>query len=597
MSKVEVIKANVNLIDRKKSTQIDKRLRVAAYCRVSTDSEDQLNSYRSQVQYYTDLISKKSEWVKVGIYADEGITGTQVNKREDFQRLINDCMRGEIDMIITKSISRFARNTVDTLNYVRKLKENNVAVFFEDENINTLSMDGELLLTVLSSVAQQEVENISSNVKKGLKMKMQRGELVGFQSCLGYDYDPTTKQISVNQEEKEIVKLIFKRYLEGVGATVIKRELESLGYKTKYGSKTWCPTTIIGILKNEKYVGDLLQGKTFTLDPISKRRLDNYGEEDQFYLKDHHEPIISREDYEAVQKILKKRAGPRRINTDGKRERFTRKYAFSCLIKCGFCGSTMTRRHWNTGKNYSKSIWHCVSATKDGKKNCPHSKGIEETIVEEAFVNAFNLIKSNDKALLEGFISKVEESLNEHNVAKKLEKIEKELSTLESKKLKLVDMHLEGVISKEDFENKYQEIILKIEDKQVQITTLKSKEETQNGIYDKIKTCRKLLQENDKLETFDRVIFESIIERVIVGGFDDKGNIDPYMITLILKTGNKVNISPVTGRGRRRKNIDEEVDDSYQLLTHDLDNSCQLDSVNACGDCNSFVPKNPRCNY
>lgn len=155
MNKVEVIKANVNLIDRKKSTQIDKRLRVATYCRVSTDSEDQLNSYRSQVQYYTDLISKKSEWVKVGIYADEGITGTQVNKREDFQRLINDCMRGEIDMIITKSISRFARNTVDTLNYVRKLKENNVAVFFEYENIDTLSMDGELLLTVLSSVAQQ----------------------------------------------------------------------------------------------------------------------------------------------------------------------------------------------------------------------------------------------------------------------------------------------------------------------------------------------------------------------------------------------------------------------------------------------------------
>lgn len=304
MNKVEVIKANVNLIDRKKSTQIDKRLRVAAYCRVSTDSEDQLNSYRSQVQYYTDLISKKSEWVKVGIYADEGITGTQVNKREDFQRLINDCMRGEIDMIITKSISRFARNTVDTLNYVRKLKENNIAVFFEDENINTLSMDGELLLTVLSSV--------------------------------------------------------------------------------------------------------------------------------------------------------------------------------------------------------------------------------------------------------------------------------------ESKKLKLVDMHLEGVISKEDFENKYQEIILKIEDKQAQITTLKSEEETQNGIYDKIKTCRRLLEENDKLETFDRVIFESIIERVIVDGFDDKGNIDPYMIILILKTGNKVNISLVTGRGRRRKNIDEEVDDSYPLLTHDLDNSCQLDSVNAC---------------
>ena len=337
MNKVEIIKANANLIDRKKSTQIDKRLRVAAYCRVSTDSEDQLNSYRSQVQYYTDLISKKSEWVKVDIYADEGITGTQVSKREDFCRLIEDCMNGKIDMIITKSISRFAINTVDTLNYVRKLKELNVAIFFEEENINTLSMDGELLLTVLSSVAQQEVHNISANVKKGLKMKMQRGELVGFQSCLGYDYDQNTKKISVNDVEKEIVKYIFKRYLEGAGARVIKRELESLGYKTKYGSTSWCETTVIGILKNEKYVGDLLQGKTFTVDPISKRRLDNYGEEDQFYLKEHHEAIISREDYEAVQKILKRRAGPRRLSDNGTREKFTRKYAFSCNIKCGFC--------------------------------------------------------------------------------------------------------------------------------------------------------------------------------------------------------------------------------------------------------------------
>lgn len=151
-------------------------------------------------------------------------------------------------------------------------------------------------------------------------------------------------------------------------------------------------------------------------------RLDNYGEEDQFYLKNHHEPIISRKDYEAVQEILKRRAGSRRINTDGKREKFTRKFAFSCLIKCGFCGSTMTRRHWNSGKNYSKSIWHCVTAIKEGKKYCPHCKGIEEVIVEQAFIQAFNIIKSDDKAVLESFISKVEEYLNEQNVTKKLEK-------------------------------------------------------------------------------------------------------------------------------------------------------------------------------
>jgi len=185
MKDVEVIKAR-NTLSPRARTNFEKRLRVAAYCRVSTDTEDQLNSYKSQVKYYTELIKSKPEWSLAGIYADEAITGTQVKKREDFQRLINDCMNGDVDMVITKSISRFARNTLDTLKYVRMLKDKGVAVFFEEENINTLTMDGELLLVILSSVAQQEVENISANVKKGLKMKMQRGELVGFQGCLGF---------------------------------------------------------------------------------------------------------------------------------------------------------------------------------------------------------------------------------------------------------------------------------------------------------------------------------------------------------------------------------------------------------------------------
>ncbi|WP_331679249.1 recombinase family protein [[Ruminococcus] torques] len=187
------------------------------------------------------------------------------------------------------------------------LKEKGIAVFFEDENINTLTMDGELLLVVLSSVAEQEVENISSNVKKGLKMKMQRGELVGFQGCLGYDYHKDTKSISVNEKEAEIVRYIFNRYIEGAGCTVIANELENLGYKTKYGSSRWVQSTVIGIIKNEKYKGDLLLGKTFTVDPISKRRLENFGEEDKFYIRDHHEAIISEEIFEEAQKILAKK--------------------------------------------------------------------------------------------------------------------------------------------------------------------------------------------------------------------------------------------------------------------------------------------------
>ncbi len=193
-------------------------------------------------------------------------------------------------MILTKSIARFARNTYDTLKYVRMLKEKNVAVFFEEENINTMTMDGELLLTILSSVAQQEVENISANVKKGLKMKMKRGELVGFVSCIGYDYDKITKTMSVNHEEAEIVKYIFERYAAGYGATIICRELNERGYKTKKGNQ-WRHGSLIGVIRNEKYIGDLLMGKSFTVDPISKRRLSNHGEEDKYYISNHHEPL------------------------------------------------------------------------------------------------------------------------------------------------------------------------------------------------------------------------------------------------------------------------------------------------------------------
>lgn len=200
---IEVIKSKRTLMDRSKSKTTNKT-RVAAYCRVSTDSEEQLNSYKSQVAYYKEFIAKQEDWEFVDIYADEAITGTKVDKRENFQRLVNDCSNGLIDLVVTKSISRFARNTLDTLKYVRLFKEKNVAVLFEEEKINTMTMDGELLLVVLSSVAQQEVENISANVKKGLKMKMQRGEMVGYNGCLGYDYHPKDKSLTINEERPKL---------------------------------------------------------------------------------------------------------------------------------------------------------------------------------------------------------------------------------------------------------------------------------------------------------------------------------------------------------------------------------------------------------
>lgn len=582
MKDVEIIKARNTLSSRAK-TNLTKRLRVAAYCRVSTDSEDQINSYKSQVQYYTDLIKSNSEWSLAGIYADEAITGTQVTKREDFQRLINDCMNGDIDLIVTKSISRFARNTLDTLKYVRMLKEKGIAVFFEEENINTLTMDGELLLVILSSVAQQEVENISANVKKGLKMKMQRGELVGFQGCLGYDYHPEDKTITVNEEEAEIVRYIFKRYIEGAGGSVIARELQNLGYKTKRGSTTWAETTVIGIIKNEKYKGDILMGKTFTLDPISKRRLDNFGEEDQFYVRDHHEAIISEEVFDAAQEILKRRSKPRRLGTDGKREKFSRKYAFSCLLECGFCGGTLTRRSWHSGSQYNKIIWQCVTATKKGKKFCPDSKGIAEETIEQAFVESYRLLCQNNKDVLDEFISRTEEALSAGNAGKQLAKTEKDIKALEAKRAKLVDMHLDEIIDKATYEAKYLTLSEQIEQLKDTRRGLEEASETESTMKRRISEFRKTLEQNEVLDTFDRYVFESIVEKVIVGGYDEDGNKDPSMLTFIYKTGFKnsvdgSNFKPPRKNSKAAKQraglCSHTTDDTKSTCSYHSDDTC-----------------------
>jgi DNA invertase Pin-like site-specific DNA recombinase len=582
MQEVEVIKAR-NALSKQTRGKILERQHVAAYCRVSTDSEDQLNSYKSQKTYYTDLIKKNKEWFFVDIYADEAITGTQVTKREEFQRMINDCMNGDIDMVITKSISRFARNTLDTLKYVRMLKEKNIAVYFEDEKINTLTMDGELLLVVLSSVAQQEVENISANVKKGLKMKMKRGELVGFQGCLGYDYHSEDKTITVNEKESEIVRYIFNRYIEGAGGSVIGQELENLGYVTKYGSSTWAPSTILGIIKNEKYKGDLLLGKTFTVDPISKRRLDNMGEEDQFYIREHHEPIISEEVFEKAQEILNRRNKNRGKIGDGKREKYSRKYSFSCMLECGFCGNTLSRRNWHSGSDYSKVIWQCVAATKKGKKYCPDSKGIPEQAIEEAFLESYRLLCDDNKDILDEFLQRMDETLSSSTVNKQLSKLDKEIESIEGKKSKLVDMRLEDTIDKVSYEAKYSAFTEKQEQLLKEREKLQETAANEKDIKRRLRDFKKALEQNEVLSEFDRYVFESIVEKVIVGGYDEEGNKDPAQLTFVYKTGLKNNVDGsyfkpqrknARGRHRTTELCSNDKNEVQSLHSHSSSDTC-----------------------
>ena len=557
---VEIIKARV--INEDGTVKRHNRMRVAAYCRVSTEDEDQIKSYDSMVKHYTDYIQKNTDWQFAGVYADRGTTGTSVNKRPEFRRLIDDCMNGKIDMIIAKSLSRFARNTLDTIKYVRDLKDKGIAIYFENEHINTLK-DGEFLMTILSSVAQQEVENTSSNVKKGLAMKMRRGELVGFHKCLGYVYDPITKQISVNEEEAEIVRYIFEQYASGIGSTVIARELNAKGLRTIKGNP-WSISAVMCVIKNEKYTGDLLMGKTFTVDPISKRRLKNEGEQDQYFVKNHHEPIITRELYDRANEIRKLRGTPYKQDAAKLKRKYCRQYAFSSMLQCGFCGGTLSRRTWHSSSKYHKIIWLCSVSSKKSKKYCAHSKAVEESIIEKAFLESYRLMCSDDKSVLDEFLKKVEKTLQNNESKKKYDKAYRKSGELDVKRKKLLESYLQGVIAPDIYKQMDQKYEAEVAELKQEIYNNELRLVDENETRKRLEVFKKTLSDNSIQEEFDRNIFESIISKVIVGGYDENGSIDPYKLSFIYKTGFENNIDNV----KKKYRMIEKGNDS-ELLSKD----------------------------
>ena len=527
---VRVIKGNQqkNLINNEQ-----RKVRVAAYCRVSTDGDEQLNSFASQKAYYKEKIESNPEWTLVDLYADEAITGTKVDVRVGFQKMINDAYDGKIDIIMTKSISRFARNTVDTLNYVRKLKEKRVAVFFEEENINTLTMDGELLLTILSSVAQQEVQNVSEHVKAGLRMKLQRGEMVGFNGCYGYDYDPKTKSISVNPEEAKIIKFIFERYSSGYGASSIVKELRAMGIKSKRGSDLWSTTTITGIIRNEKYYGDAIFGKTYTVDPISKKRVDNNGVVDVYQFENHHEPIVTREMWDKANEYLTKRSQiKRRENPDAVRD-FHGKYCMSFKVKCGFCGKGYHRRSHQKTSTEFKAVWKCKTQTKEGVQYCKDSRTMDEGALQAGFINALKVLLGTDVNVIDSFMATTEETLSTTDPRTRIINVQRGISNLRDKQKKLVDLMLEGTISKDDYTVKSSELAQKIIAKENEIQQIENMASNQKRLKEKLTQIKEKILESDTILTFDPEVFNTMIDRIIVGGIDEEGNKNPQLVTYV----------------------------------------------------------------
>ena len=368
------------------------RLKVAAYCRVSTDQEEQESSYEAQISYYTDKIGKNSEWQMAGIFADEGITGTQAKKRPEFLKMIKLCRQRKIDLILTKSLSRFARNTVDSLNYIRELKALGIAIIFEKENINTLQTDTEMMLTIMSCFAQAESESISKNVSWGVRQSFKNGNVpIQYARLLGYKKG-TDGLPEIVPEEAEIVREIFRRYLDGASMEHIADGLNEKGLTTKGGGSPYRKIAIQRILTNEKYTGDALLQKTYVTDCITKKTRKNNGELPMYLVKNHHEPIISKADFNRVQEEMARRSAKRVIAdklTKGEQGKYSAKYALSELLVCGECGTHYRRVTW-TAKGFKEIKWRCISRIQYGKKKCHNSPTVDEQALHRAIVSAIN---------------------------------------------------------------------------------------------------------------------------------------------------------------------------------------------------------------
>lgn len=497
------------------------KLRVAAYCRVSTDSDEQAGSYEVQVQHYTEYISRNKDWELAGIYTDDGISGTNTKKREGFNGMIEDCMAGKIDMVITKSISRFARNTIDCLRYVRQLKEKNIAIIFEKENINTLEASGELLLTIMASLAQQESASLSQNVKLGLQFRYQEGKVqVNHNHFLGYTKDEEGNLI-VDEDEAAIVRRIFREYLEGASFRDIANGLERDKIKTGGKKYKWHLSTIQGILQNEKYMGDALLQKTITTDFIEKTRIKNDGTVPQYYVKDSQEAIIPRDIFVQVQEEMTRRANMY-TGIDGTKKRvYSSKYALSSICICPKCGDIFRRVAWNN-RGKKSVVWRCCTRVENGPEACD-APTVLETDLQEATVKAINLMLRCSPSMMGVLKENIETALADDN-SEELAKINAKLAELQKELVKHAHAN-------KDYTLLADEIDLLRDKKQELLVAKAETEGFKNRIDELVKFLKSYGQE---ITEYDELMVRKYIDRIII--YEDK-------FTVAFKAGVKLDVN------------------------------------------------------
>ena len=509
------------------------QLRVAAYCRVSTEQEEQQNSYQVQIAYYTDLINRKKEWTLAGIFADEGISGTQTKKRTEFNRMIRMCKNKKIDLVITKSISRFARNTVDCLEYVRQLKDLGIGVIFEKENLNTLTMTSEFMIALYGSFAQAESESISKNVSWGKEKAYREGRVTfQYKYLLGYKKGVDGKP-EIVPEEAEIVRLIYRLFLDGYSMRNIKEFLECKGFLTSRGKKIWNESLISSILKNEKYVGDALMQKTYTLDCITHKVVKNKGERPMYLVTDHHDPIIDRDTYNRVQQELARRNSKRKVSdkTTTEQGRYSSKYALTELLICGKCGTPYRRATWIV-KGKKQIVWRCISRLEHGKKYCPDSPTLKEESLHKAIIHAINNYYScrNDIArILKANIGTVLECQGQEEIIN----IENRLKEIDQARNDLVMLIASGGCDEDKLDSEFARLYQEEQQLSERLEMLKSQNKTSAETQAKLDEIMQMIeQEKFELETFDNVLIRKLIECIKV--------LDKTEILVIFKGGYEV---------------------------------------------------------
>lgn len=486
-----------------------KKRKVAGYARVSTDHDDQISSYEAQVDYYTNYIRGRDDWEFVGIYTDEGISATNTRHRDGFKRMVRDAMDGKIDLIVTKSVSRFARNTVDSLTTVRKLKDKGIEIYFEKENIWTLDAKGELLITIMSSLAQEESRSISENVTWGHRKRFADGKVsVPYRHFLGYDKGPDGNLV-VNKEQAKTVKLIYRLFLDGYTFHSIAGELTARGLETPAKKKRWYPRTVESILTNEKYKGDALLQKRFTVNFLTKETKANEGEVPQYYVENNHEAIISPQVFDWVQEEIKRRR-------EG-RSRYSGVSIFSSKIKCGDCGGWYGAKVWHSKDKYRRTIYRC----NDKFKNHCHTPHLTENEIKDAFVHAVNQLIGNKEEILNNIVVLKQQLTDTASLEKERDALELDLNMLADQVQQLIAENARVAQDQEEYSRKYNELVSRYEE------TKKKYDQACAAMKRRIARSRQLesfikdLQEQELIKTFDARLWCSLVDFITVYSKED----------------------------------------------------------------------------